>query len=84
MLSVVNVGEVADIQTVYQGEKYLRIFYVKVALEVACIFHCKDYFLFAQVILAEYIQAELFEISVETGCDLAYLTFNDTSQRKCK
>ena len=42
----VDIREVAYIELVNKRKIYLRIFYVEMALEIACVFHCQIDLLF--------------------------------------
>ena len=78
---MIYVGQVADVESVDEGKVHLRIFDVKVALKVAGVFHGQDHFLLSQVVLAEDVEAEFLEFSVESGADFADFTFYDAAQR---
>ena len=66
MVQVVDLGEVADVEFVDEGEVHLRILDIQISLEVAGVFHCQDYFFFGQVIRTEYVEAVFGEVSVES------------------
>ena len=53
MVQVVDLGEVADVEFVDEGDVHLRILDIQIALEVAGVFHGQDHFLFGQIVLAE-------------------------------
>ena len=67
MVQAVHLGEVADIEPVYQGEVHLGVFHVQMTLEVAGVFHSEDDLVVAEVVLAEDVQAEFLEVTVEAG-----------------
>ena len=75
----VNLREIAHIQFIYQREIHLGIFDVQMPLQVAGVFHCKDHFVFIEVVLAEDIESVFVEVAVESGADLADLAFDDPS-----
>ena len=80
----VDLGEVADVQPVYQGKVYGGISDVEMTLQVAGIFHGQQYIFFGEIVLAEDVEPELLEIAIEAGTDLGYLAFDYTSERKCE
>ena len=63
---MVDLSEVADIESVDEGQIHLRVFDVKVALKVAGVFHGQDDFVFSQVILAEDVEAVFCEVAIES------------------
>ena len=65
MVHTVDHRQVAYIQTVDKREVHLRIADVKVALQVAGVFHGKVDFLLCQIVLAEYVETVFVEVSIE-------------------
>lgn len=63
---MVDLGEVADVESVDEGQIHLRVFDVKVALKVAGVFHGQDDFFFGQVVLAEDVETVFCEVAVES------------------
>jgi hypothetical protein len=53
MVVRVYIRKLTDVEAIYEGEINFGVFEVQVALKVACIFHCQDYLLFREIILAE-------------------------------
>ena len=82
MVHTVGGGQVAHIEPVNGGQIHLGIFDIEVALEFAGIFHSHYGVIFGKVILAEDIQTEFLEIPVESRGYLAYLAFDDASERE--
>ena len=65
MVQVVDLGEVADVEFVDEGEVHLRVFEVQMTLKVTGVFHCKDDLLFGQIVLAEDVETVFVEVSIE-------------------
>ena len=65
MCRAVYVGEIADIETVDQGEVHGGVLDVEMALEVAGVFHGENHFLLCQIVLAEYVESVFLEVAVE-------------------
>ena len=66
MVEAVYLGQVTDVELVYEGEVHLGISDVQMSLEFAGILHSQYYFIFSQVILAEDIKTEFIEFSIES------------------
>ena len=82
MVHTIGGGQVAYIEPVNGGQIHLGILDIEMTLEFAGIFHSHYRFLLRKVVLAEDIQAEFLEIPVESRGYLAYLAFDDASERE--
>jgi hypothetical protein len=58
--------EVAYIKPVYQGQIHPGVFYVKISLQVAGVFHGQDDFVFVKIVLAEDVQAIFVEVAIKS------------------